>query len=230
MSVEARNSARQRVEQKILNGAIADTLRTIHHYASGLGYRTDEEFLARTAGKDICDVASGVGGLFKLFALTGHNARVVSVNPRVGLPLYTVFDEIETEKELSHFPKEKVSQLRLQYDQSVVPDFAHSLSLQNESFDLVFDNVGVSHYIDEEDALAFEDSITEMMRILRPGGELRIGDWTAYGKVENGTSDVPSFQEQTLINLGLDYELLWETNSLGVSEVIGVVVKKPLNN
>jgi len=214
-----RLASHARLEQLISRGPVAVTFRDPTAYAHQLGYGNQENLVRAIAGKDVCDLGSGCGGLYKMLTLEGLNtSRITSVDPLIGSRSFIASDKFQTERRLVEYPKDVVRKIRREYLSKVVKAFAHKLPFADNSFDLVFDNWAVSVYTATEE-LAFEDSVLEMIRILRPGGELRIGDPFSYG------SSYVSNKEKILKKLGLKYEVIWAEEN-GVKEKQGVVVYK----
>lgn len=124
------------------------------------------------------------------------------------------------------------------HDDSAVAGFAHALPFQADTFDLILDKDAVSKYatpqdhdfVDKsthEEKELFKESLREMIRVLKPGGKIRISDVFGYGSKED-------WKQNILYELGLDYKVLWEdmTNSYvypnlwGDKRAIGVEIIK----
>jgi SAM-dependent methyltransferase len=226
MSSAERMSSHRRVEKKVLSTSeVTDTNRKPWQYAHDLGYTDEETLLLAITNKIVCDVGSGFGTLYKTLALRGIQTKIIPVNPRIQLEEYRDGDSLLMELDFPNYPQDEVHRIHRLHDENVVVAFAHKLPLDNDSVDLVFDNAAVSYYAQEEDALAFEDSILEMIRILRPGGELRLGDWVHYGGGSSGKETFPSFQEEILRKHNLRYEYIQEPSSKR-REIIGVIIYK----
>jgi SAM-dependent methyltransferase len=120
------------------------------------------------------------------------------------------------------------------HDQRAVAAFAHALPFLKDSFDLIVDKRAVFGWFissNTEESVrhkpAFEASIKEMMRVLKPGGRLLVGDIGTFGWVEAGVEPIPSWKEEALREMGLDYEIIWERNRDGKKTMsLGVEIKK----
>lgn len=206
-----RQQALSTYEQMVFKGNVAETWRDPSTYAAWLGYGSVDNFKREIAGKDICDIGSGIGGLEKGLTLDGFDtSRIVSVNPVVHTRRFIKQEKSDTNKILKELPRTIIRKLRRDFFQNTVDAFAHNLPFANESFDIVFDMFAASHYTNtSKTPLVFEASILEMLRILRPGGELRIGDPLSYGKYNADGSPV-SENEKILLSLGLAYEIIYD--------------------
>jgi len=58
--------------------------------------------------------------------------------------------------------------------------YAHNLvSFPQDYFDLIIDNAAVFWYANPDEAEVLQKSFREMLRVVRPGGLIRIGDFKA---------------------------------------------------
>ena len=218
----------QRVGKRVLSSdgsSVIDTNRKPRRYAHDLGYVTEENLIEAITNKVVCDVSSGYGTLYKYLALRGIQTNIVPVNPRVQLENYKDGNSLLMDFDFPDYPVEEVRRVHRLHNESVVAAFAHKLPFANNSFDLVFDNAAVSFYSQEEDECVYEDSLLEMLRILRPGGEIRIGDWIHYGGGSSGEETFPSSQENILKRLNIRYEYIQEPRGKK-REIIGVIIYK----
>lgn len=152
--------------------AASETDRCIGEYARTLGYVSDAELVAALRGKLVLDVGAGQGRFAQECAELAQPPRVVSVNPRYASPdsirwsLQLVYSDDFEEISCSHF-------IRRAGDSEQVAAFAHQLPFRPGSFDLVFDNFASLYY--SQQPAEFAENLLEMLRVLRPGGELRAG-------------------------------------------------------
>ncbi len=248
---------RKRKDKAVLHGRAGggEIFSGIMDYAYGLGYSSREAFVQAIKGKKILDLGSGLGGLAKDTFFQQVDCQVISLNPRLATDMRR--DEKEATKEyveemvpempslrrlinkLRGMPEEDyLKEIQKAHDQRAVAGFAHSLPFQDNSFDLIFDKEAISKYATSQDydfvdkstpeeKELFRKSLREMIRVLKPGGKIRIGDIFGYGSSED-------WKQRILDELGLDYEILWEDlrgkkiypNLWGDKRAIGVEIVK----
>lgn len=114
--------------------------------------------------KDVLDIGSG-GARFAEGAKDENiNTKIISLDPKYGLPENLKLKITGGEDTTMERMKEK--QL------PIVAGLAESLPFPNESFGLVIANCSVPYYQPDKDLK--EKSISEIIRVLKPGGEARI--------------------------------------------------------
>lgn len=213
-------------EKPIFSGTVYETYRDLGRYAECLGYSAKAELVTDLEGKDVLDVGSGLGGLVKSAVAEGVKTRIISVNPRLSLPKWRHHQKDETELQLVDYLPKSLKKAQRVHDHNSVAAFAQALPFKDSSFDLIFDNFGVSYYSGAKEEIGiFEPAIKEMLRVLRQGGHIRIGDICNYGLRERNLSSEPSENEQILIDLGIDYKIVWAKDRLN-NQVLGIDITK----
>lgn len=126
------------------------------------------------------------------------------------------------------------------HDQAAFAAYAHALPYKDNSFDLILDNQAVSKYAgynpyetigSEAEKQLFADAIREIVRVLKSGGQIRIGDFMGYGWETDWEND---WKQMILKQQDLDYGVLWEDlrgkhiypNLWGDKRALGVVITK----
>lgn len=207
---------RQQADELGIRGI--DTNRDIDGYVFELGFTNEEEFIAYIDHKNVCDVGSGYGGLAVESKLRDIDVKVTSINPSISRPEYKNKQINQMIKDYSEeYPKEQIMEALTVHDSQSYAAFAHEIPLPDSSQDVVLDSMAVTYYADRLGPELYKKSIEEMMRILKPGGKLRIGAFNKYGDKDK------SWEEQMLINLGLEYEICKDE----YENVMGVEIVKP---
>lgn len=215
------------VEKKISLGGVAETGRFIDQYADELGYSDEGELIADITGKKVLDLGSGTGTFAKDVADRGINCEVVSVNPRLSKQSFRIIEKRSTNIDFPH-SRETVQKI---HNKTALAAFAHNLPFPDETFDLLFDNQAVSRSSRKPETLVFKEAVKEMYRVLKRGGQIRIGDRAGYGWAEKGSrQQIPSFREHVLKDLGLNYSINWVTWEDGSKHSYGVVITKSKEN
>lgn len=199
-------SPTQRLEKEVLEDA-PSTPRNISMYSKSLGFPNKEALTEHIKGKKIADVGSGFDGFALDAALQNLDTTVVSINPARTNPSF-ISDRKETMEMWRdlYFPKYDMQAIDAglaQVDKHAIAAFAHDLSaIPNEEVDEVVDNLAIFHYSKPEYREVYEQSIKEMLRILKQGGKILIGDAT---NIKGGKE--PWYKE-IFDKLGLDYHYL----------------------
>lgn len=217
-----------------------ETFSTITEYACALGYPTLPDFIQEITGKRVLDLGSGLGGLSKSACHQQINCEIVSLNPRLALGDFKRREKSATETYVKQAVSETptltrllwrlrgisetdfISKVQRFHDERAAAGFAYALPFEKESFDLIFDKDAVSRYASRwsedyieptlEEKQLFQRAIEEMVRVLKPGGKIRIADIFGYGYDK-------AWKQKILDELGLDYTILclWgDKQALGV--------------
>lgn len=248
---------RKERESAILDGGAGggEDFSTVAEYASAMGYPTREAFVQEIEGKKILDLGSGLGGFAKDVFIQQVNCKVISLNPRLATSSrqrekeHTKVYVEQIVPETPHLRKlfnrvrkiperDYIRETQEAHDKGALAGFVHALPFQDNSFDLIFDKDAVSKYatpqdydfVDKstlEEKELFRRSLREMIRVLKPGGEIRIADIFGYGSSKD-------WKQKILDELGLDYKVLWEDltdkniypNLWGDRRAIGVEIVK----
>ncbi|MDO8570033.1 MAG: hypothetical protein Q7R97_00420 [Candidatus Daviesbacteria bacterium] len=203
----------QRLEKEVLEGA-PSTPRNISMYSKSLGFPSTEEFIKHIKGKKIADVGSGFTGFALDVALQGLDAMIIPINP-VGANSSFTHDRRETIKLWRDLYYPEFNMLTIdaslrKIDKQAITAFAHDLSaIPNDAVDEVIDNLAVFHYSKPEYRELYEQSIKEMLRILKPDGIILIGD------ASNLKSGREPWYKEIFDKLDLDYHYLERDISLG---------------
>lgn len=172
------------VERSVLESGY-DSLRLIDKYAEWLGFIDTRRFGEYINGKEICDLGSGFDGFAFDCLLRKIDCEVTSVNPRRTLEQFNASRlkkyPIDQNRGLLGIGRnlytDEMESLFGEIDKRAVAMFAHDLmGLEDGSFDLVLDLNAVFLYVEEEFEPVLQQSIGEMLRILRPGGRMRVCD------------------------------------------------------
>lgn len=203
----------QRLEKEILEGA-PSTPRNISMYSKSLGFPNKEEFIKHIKGKKIADVGSGFDGFALDVVLQGLDTMIIPINPARTNSSFT-HDRRESIKlwENLYYPESDTLTIDVslrKVDKQAVTAFAHNLSvIPNNDVDEVIDNLAVFHYSKPEYRELYEQSIKEMLRILKQGGIILIGD------ASNLKNDREPWYKEIFDKLGLNYQYLERNISIG---------------
>ncbi|MGA3150628.1 MAG: class I SAM-dependent methyltransferase [Candidatus Saccharimonadales bacterium] len=133
---------------------VSSTGRGISDYREHLGIELED-----LRGKRILDVGAG----FSIFAREAkeHGAETISLEPQ------------DPTQRLDMMPEDKAEFRKALSRGEIVPGIVQELPFEDGSFDRVFAVLSVPYYlprVESERILAFD----EMVRVLKPGGEIRI--------------------------------------------------------
>jgi SAM-dependent methyltransferase len=197
-----------------------DTATGVERYAQELGFKNEGEFIQYIEGKKVCDIGSGYGAFGVECILRGINVEIIGVNPNIGRSSFAMYQEGTLLRRFeSTFTKEQILSAIEQYNNKTLATFAHDLSdIPSDSQDIILENRAVTFYSGEIGAGLYKKSLLEMIRVLKPGGKLRIGDRTSYGW------EVLSSNEQILKDLELNYSVIYDSEN--PSRPLGVEVIK----
>jgi SAM-dependent methyltransferase len=108
-------------------------------------------------------------------------------------------------------------------DKHAITAFAHDLSaIPDEDADMIVENKGMFYYSKPENEEIYEQSIKEMLRILKPGGRILIGDNL---HVQLGAD---AWYARIFDRMGLEYRYLErETSTPNYSKRYGLEITKP---
>jgi SAM-dependent methyltransferase len=251
----ARESKEQGILRQSAEAGGGEIFSTIAEYTPTLGYLSEEELIADIEGKKVLDLGSSLGGLAKDVARRKIDCQVYSLEPRLSMGGARNEEKAATQeyleqvtpktsklgklvKRLKGIPEDDHREMQESHDRGATAAFAHALPFQDNSFDLILDKEAVSKhatrqdydYVDKTTAgekELFRTSLEEMVRVLKPGGRIRISDLFGYGWKD-------SWKEQIMDEMGLDYILLEEDltnkqiypNLWGKSRTIGVEITK----
>jgi len=217
----------QKLERKILEGA-PSTPRNISMYSKGLGFESKEQLIELIEGKRVADAGSGFDGFALDAILQGIDTTIIPINPareNVGF-VEDRRNAIEMWRDLyySNYSSDAIDNALIKVDQNAVTAFAHDLSaIPNNEVDIVTDNLAVFHYSKPEFRDAYEQSIKEMLRILKPGGKILIGDGS------NMIAGVEPWYREIFDKLGLDYQYIEREIPVGettVTQRYGIEITK----
>lgn len=153
------------------------THRPYEAYELFLGFKVED-----LHDKDILDLGSGGKEEFgEGIKEKGIKARVISVNPKLGS------GNLEGAKARSESTRE-----------NVVAAIAQELPFKNKSFDLIMSLDAVPLYLSSKDETEYLKSFTEMDRILRDGGIIKIYPIRSFEKE-------PSTDVQSPLTKSLQY-------------------------
>jgi len=215
-------------EANFWRGSAPDTFRGLSDYNELLkpfGVDIRDEI----AGKVVGDVGSGIGGLAKTAYVEGIDATVRSINPHFTEPEFKRFEEENTADSLRRdYPglsDEAIEGAQAYHDTHLATDFAHDLSFDDETFDLLTDVVAVNAYALEDKEALYARTMSEMLRVLKPGGKILIVDGyrTAIGVRDEVTGE-PMFKEKVLQEMGVRYTSVYDPKRPDV--VVGAIVFK----
>ena len=198
-----------------------DSYRGIDETATGLG-RSRDEFVASIRGTKICDVGSGYGGLAIECILENITNNVISVNPAIAHPSFKNSQRKILVKELSNrFSKAQIYSAFDVYERNSYSATAEKLPFGDNTFDLVVDNKAVTFYSAKIGPDRYKKSLQEMIRILKPGGQLIIGDGVHFLDESK-----KSAQLQIIEDLGLKYTFIYGQEESKYKLAIGVIITK----
>ncbi len=191
---EVENTARD-----LLNYSISNLTRI----ADDLGFDGKNQFINYLNGKVVIDCGSGFNGLAIDALLHGVNTQIVSVTPAMQDHLFIPVQEkvVRSSKE-SLFPDFSDNDIELARRKSLegsYPFLAHELLFEDDAFDAVIDNYASSFYTSFRNRQVYGHIVVEQMRVLKKGGELRIGD-REMASEWNG--DPPHWRAQIIRELG----------------------------
>lgn len=217
--------ARERVERRVLSGAVRDTFSLPRSYAQTLGYSSEYEMRENIRGRRVCNLASGLGGLEVGLDVDGFETDITPVNPRAVLRGFQIraAKAARDSSLIKFYPPLEIERAIERYQARVVPDFAHRLSLRDGEFEILFDKDGVFHSARPEDEPVLSAAVDEMTRVVPPGGEIRIGARRSFGNLERGLDNRRSFKEELLLKKNIPYTLNWD-NTRGL--VRGVTIRR----
>lgn len=145
-----------------------DTMGGIEKYACCFQI-TEIEMVKLLTNKTVLDLGSGLGGLAKEATIKHVPTKVFSVNPRI-------ITEATRSKERKYTLElvedcGKTENVQKKHDDLLTSALGENLPYKNESFDIVFDVMAVTHYSNENN---FRKAINEMFRVTKKGGQIYI--------------------------------------------------------
>ncbi len=155
----------------------------------GLGFSSDQELFNFIEGKNVLDVGSGMGGLFKEAMVRGSKAKIFNVNPRFSLEGHAREAHEMYEMMAEELP-ENIEEINRAHDEFSLAAFSNKLPVRSNSVGVVIDNkAAVYHclYEDRFDDLeiigssfnpnekALSETLDEYLRVLERNGKARIG-------------------------------------------------------
>jgi len=189
-----------KAEFKSLN--CLDTAGGLGKYAYCL-QMPETDFIKFISNKTILDLGSGKGGFAKECASKNIPVIVSSVNPKFSLPGFRKLEKESTVKFVDD-PK-KIKEVQKKHDEHAIAGFGQNLPYKNESFDLIFDIMAVSHYSDLDN---FRESAQEMYRVAKKGGEIIIyADFSAEFDNEKEYKN----KSNVLKEIGISYKEMRES-------------------
>lgn len=135
------------------------------------GFDLDPRELIRN--KVVCDMGSGWGGLAKSASAEKIGTTVHCVNPRLRNPALKTREELKGREELRLlYPKlteKDIDRIQRVHDKYLRTEFAHDISLPDQSVDVIIDSIAVHSYMSHDPNL-YRQTIAQYARILRPDG------------------------------------------------------------
>lgn len=216
-------------ESSILAGNAPDTFRGIRDKTfQDLGF----DIVKEIEGKVVADIGSGLGGIAKTACVEEIDTTVYSINPHLALEEFKQTEEETTAETLkSIYPAvtaEQIQAAQAYHDSHLVTDFAHNLkSLEDDVFDVEFDIHAVNANMPSGFEALYEQTIREMLRVLKPGGRIIIFD---AGREALGYRDSdeggPLFKERVLKKMGVSFEPVYKNKNSEHQSLIGAVITK----
>lgn len=165
---------KENIDNPRVRGA-GETLRDAKDYAMELAFKGNNSFIEYISGKLVCDVGSGHGGLFKDSLLKNVPTKIISVNPRLAIPSFRERQVLTNGMWVvgsRHLSPEEAERIQKAHDEkSAVAGYADQLPFKNGVFDVILDCHGAIAYCEDKDT---EDIINEYLRVLKPGGKIRL--------------------------------------------------------
>ncbi len=196
------------IDLDVLGG---ETGKGIKSYSSSLGFKSESQFVNFISEKAVCDVGAGYGGFAIECFLRGIPVKVTSVNPRIENSQFKM-DQSNYFKWLRKFHSNEDIQRAIEYFKTnAFPQLAHELIFPDNSYDVVLDIDAITLYAIENDIPGrigrslYKKSIEQMVRILKPGGHLLIGD-----PLKANLPEKFNWPEQVFKELGLQYSKIYE--------------------
>lgn len=125
---------------------------------------------AELQDKDILDVGAGSGDFARACEKLGLRAKITSLDPL----------------DPRLFSKSRTSKTSLESEKKIVMGMGESLPFKTESFDLVISSAAVPILIFPKTKENIGRAIKEMIRVVRPGGEVRFCPAAVYQVNKNG--------------------------------------------
>lgn len=212
------------LEKKLLGGRIGDTFRGIND----LGL--DEfgiDITDAIRGSVVADVGSGYGGLAKSAKAENIPTTIYSINPKLALAEIKRVEEGVTQQELRiRYPNitdEEIQAAQRYHDEHLSTNFAHDLTdFEDNSLDLIVDNVAVHAHMPEESEELYERTVQELLRVLKSGGKIIVRDSFENAIGVPGDEGGLVMKEKVLTRLGIHYEPIRTKEN----DPIGVIVYK----
>ncbi len=143
------------------------------------------------SGKNVLDIGSGLGGPAFILASTHDAARVVGT---------------EVQDQLVAGAQESAARLGIDDRIEFISVRPGPLPFENSTFDVVFSKDSIIHVADKDEL------ISEIRRVLKPRGEVAIGDW--FGGHEPLSTEAKAWLEATGLTFALkpieDFAALFE--------------------
>ena len=139
-------------------------------YSTYLGYPEFASFFVDLVRTSVLDAGSGYGGLAIDLSRFAFPVEIVSLNPRIILPGFSLQSLGEIEPDLKRYPETKLRQAVKVHNQTAVAAFAQFLPFQDGVFDRVFDCRGILMHAQKSEEI--ETAFQEFWRVLKPGGKL----------------------------------------------------------
>lgn len=204
-------SQKAQLEHEILVG-LPNTLSNIERYAKDFGFASQQEFTHDIKGKRVADIGSGLGGFALDVILHDLDTEVISVNPARSSPKFNQYRKefLRENRELFYqYKMRDIKKALKKVDKNTVIAFAHDLSaIPDNSVDEALDTLAVFHYSNPKYREIYEQSIGEMLRIVKPEGKVLISDYKGQNPWYRNLFD----------ELGLDY-IIREAGGRAVFEV-----------
>jgi len=149
------------------DGNLLTSKRGIDQYSMVLGITLEDLY-----GKDVLDIGAGAGLFGK--ECSKHGINVVSLDPSYSLPEREIAERKHGDMDISKYLRRKANR------KGKIVGVNEALSFKDESFDMVLSTFASYFYIqdnypEERHDEIFELFTGEILRVLKRGGEARIG-------------------------------------------------------
>lgn len=190
------------------------------------------DMVEKVRGKVVGDMGSGRGGLAKTAFAEEIPTTIWSVNPTLVIPKQKQWEEQGTNitllEQYPHLTPDQLVAAQTYHDTFSSTNFAHGLTdFHDEFFDLLVDSRAVHAHMPEEYDVLYEATIREMLRVLRPGGEIIVRDTNfSLTSEEKPQPRQVGMKERVLQRLGVQYTPIWKDSVDGNRVSLGAIITK----